>query len=505
METSSFSNKNKDKIKESSFKKESISINQEMKDSEFLLKELNNIPDNQYNCSECNLVPEILCLDYVNSMIEFKCPNHGNKIIEIGNYFKNESKYLNTNNKCELNNKCKIHSKNYNKYCKICKKYFCNEDKINCKHEINDIKKPEDKDIEKIKNKIDNLKKNIINEKYYIKILNTLIKSYEKHPSNYFYNINIYNVTQKIKDLDYIDSKLLLEKINEFYNLKPDIELKKNQLKIKLNGKEFELHFINNLYFNLLSNIEFSNLEELNLSHNCISDITPLSLLNSDKIKSIDLSFNKINSIPMMKDKNNIKYNCKQEIENLKKINRKLKSELENIKKDYEEKIKLLTSQINDANNLIINLKNKQNNNENIIQYNSNNNFGNNNFFQNYMQFPSITNIKVINNQIFLGLDMNQTFNSINNNNQNDLIIIFRCSSGIEIKINANPNMSVFELLNLFFHKTNLLEENKNKIFFLFQGSLLNYKDKINILKAKLFNESVITVIDTNNLVKPIN
>ena len=29
------------------------------------------------------------------------------------------------------------------------------------------------------------------------------------------------------------------------------------------------------------------------------------------------------------------------------------------------------------------------------------------------MQFPSITNIKVINNQIFLGLDMNQTFNPI--------------------------------------------------------------------------------------------
>jgi len=74
-------------------------------------------------------------------------------------------------------------------------KYFCNEDKINCKHEINDIKKPEDKDIEKIKNKIDNLKKNIINEKYYIKLLNTLIISYEKHPSNYFYSINIYNVT----------------------------------------------------------------------------------------------------------------------------------------------------------------------------------------------------------------------------------------------------------------------------------------------------------------------
>jgi len=74
-----------------------------MKDSEFLIKEL-NIPNNQYNCTECNLVPEILCLDYAHGMIEFKCPNHGNKIIGIGDYFKNESKYLNTNNKCELNN-----------------------------------------------------------------------------------------------------------------------------------------------------------------------------------------------------------------------------------------------------------------------------------------------------------------------------------------------------------------------------------------------------------------
>jgi len=254
-------------------------------------------------------------------------------------------------------------------------------------------------------------------------------------------------------------------------------------------------------------------LEVLNLSNNYLSDITPLSSLNYDKLKPINLSFNKINNIKYMKEdisfsdnKNNIKCNCKQEIENFKKVNQKLKSELENIKKDYEEKIKLLTSQINDANNLIISLKRKHNNNENIIQNNSNNNFGNNNNnFQNFMQFPSITNIKVINNQIFLGIIMNPEFNPINNTNQNDLILIFRCSSGIEIKINANPNMSVLDLLNLFFHKTNLLEENKNKIFFLFQGSLLNFKDKINIIKAKLFNGSVIAVINTNNLVKPIN
>ena len=344
---------------ECSFKIESTSINHEINALDAWIKELNNIPNDQYNCTECNLVPEILALDFHKGMIEFECPNHGHKTIEIDDYFKNESKYLYINYECtnhknqknsfndilnyclkcskyycficsekhdpghkeycikvnELNNKCKIHCKNYHKYCKICKNHICNEDKINCQHEIKDIKKSNDKDIEKIKNKIAHLKKNIVNENYYIKLLNTLIISYERHPSNYFHNINISNVTQKINDFKYIDSEFLLEKINNLEkrlkSLNFDIEFNPNQLKVNLNGKtfkEFDLNFLDNLDYNLLSEIKFTNLEEINLSNNKIEKIEPLKNLESPKLKKIDLSHNKIKDIIPFKEvlKNNL-------------------------------------------------------------------------------------------------------------------------------------------------------------------------------------------------------
>ena len=166
------------KVNESSFKIESTSINDEINALDPFIKELNNIPNDQYNCIECNLVPEILDINYNKGIIKFECPNHGHKTIEIKDYFKNESKYLYNNYKCncnvnqkshpknnyilnycllcqqyfclicsekhdpghkknfikanELNNKCKIHLENYNKYCMICKKHICNEDKMNC-------------------------------------------------------------------------------------------------------------------------------------------------------------------------------------------------------------------------------------------------------------------------------------------------------------------------------------------------------------------------------------
>ena len=114
--------------------------------------------------------------------------------------------------------------------------------------------------------------------------------------------------------------------------------------------------------------------------------------------------------------------------------------------------------------------------------------------------------MRMINNQIFFALNMNQ-INPINNSNQNELIIIFRSSSGIEIKINANPNMSVQQLLNLFFTKTNLKDdpEKQKEIYFLYRANYLRFNDNNNILRANLFNGCVITVIDVNSFIQPIN
>ena len=63
-----------------------------------------------------------------------------------------------------------------------------------------------------------------------------------------------------------------------------------NELKLDLNNKNIE-----DIEFNLLSSIEFKNLEEINLSHNNITDIKPL--LKFKTLKKVDLSFNKINDI----------------------------------------------------------------------------------------------------------------------------------------------------------------------------------------------------------------
>ena len=96
----------------------------------------------------------------------------------------------------ELNNKCKNHLKDYKKYCIICKKHFC-EDDIGCEHEneMEEIKMPQDNDKKKIKDYIEKLKIEKENDEYIIKLLETMIETAEKHPSNYFNNINIKNVS----------------------------------------------------------------------------------------------------------------------------------------------------------------------------------------------------------------------------------------------------------------------------------------------------------------------
>ena len=82
------------------------------------------------------------------------------------------------------------------------------------------------------------------------------------------------------------------QKILDFLNVKLDLKLKGNEIKLELNNKN-----IGNIELNLLSSINFNNLEELNLSHNNITNIDSLIDFNFKKLKKIDLSFNKINKI----------------------------------------------------------------------------------------------------------------------------------------------------------------------------------------------------------------
>ena len=84
-----------------------------------------------------------------------------------------------------------------------------------------------------------------------------------------------------------------LEKaILSFLNAKLDIKLTGKEIKIDLNNKN-----INNMTLKLLSSIEFKNLEEFDLSHNDISDVNLLKDFIFNKLKKLNLSFNKLSPL----------------------------------------------------------------------------------------------------------------------------------------------------------------------------------------------------------------
>ena len=104
-------------------------------------------------------------------------------------------------------------------------------------------------------------------------------------------------------ELIYKQNKLQ-QKILFYFNNKLNIELTGKEIKLDLNNKN-----IGNIELNLLSGVDFKNIEEINLSHNNISDIEPLK--NFKNLKKVDLSFNKINNINGLKSIS--KYNNKIE------------------------------------------------------------------------------------------------------------------------------------------------------------------------------------------------
>jgi surface protein len=97
----------------------------------------------------------------------------------------------------------------------------------------------------------------------------------------------------------FIKFQNLEKKLLAILNLKLEVKLSDKEIKLDLNNKN-----IGNIEFGLLRGINFKNLEELDLSHNNISDITLLKDFNLNKLKKIDLSPNNIEQIEDIKFKN---------------------------------------------------------------------------------------------------------------------------------------------------------------------------------------------------------
>ena len=109
---------------------------------------------------------------------------------------------------------------------------------------------------------------------------------------------------------------LLQKKILNFMNITLNINLTGNETKLDLSYKN-----IDDKTLNLFTGLKLENIEELNLSHNNISNVKILKNLNLKKIKKLELSFNKINKIKdPVKNINKIINNKKIEI-NLDKNN----------------------------------------------------------------------------------------------------------------------------------------------------------------------------------------
>ena len=349
-------------------------------------QEIENIPNDQYVCTKCDSIPEIISIDYNKGIIEFKCKTHDTQEVNMREYFEQESKFLYYNVRCdedktkmqkeylsyifnhfidtkrnlcencskgeksmsikinEINNICPNHIKKYIKYCQKCNIHFCSQDDITCRHIIEEIKSPENKEIDIIKKKIQML----INYKemidYQIKFLNTLLMAYEKHPSNYYNSINITNVAKDLVNQDDTkfynqienntndeifnknDREKLLSKIKDLesvilneLNSKLEVNLTGKELEINLNGKKVE-----NLDLELLCAIHYNNLEIMDLSNNNISNLEKIIKLNSPNLQTLILKNNKIISIEPLKNikSSNLKnmdlsYN---EIQNIKPI-----------------------------------------------------------------------------------------------------------------------------------------------------------------------------------------
>ena len=85
---------------------------------------------------------------------------------------------------------------------------------------------------------------------------------------------------------------LLEEKIIKYINIELNINITGNEQKLDLSYKKIDDNTLN-----LITGIQFKNLEELDLNHNNIIDAKIIKNLNLKKLKKLDLSFNKINKI----------------------------------------------------------------------------------------------------------------------------------------------------------------------------------------------------------------
>ena len=375
--------------------------------------EIFSIPDNQYTCPDCALIPQFVTMDYDLNEVHFKCKVHGLKKLPLKTYFINESKFLyfncicakcntpqkkfnlmnekerdqNTFSYCyeckktfcpncskdhkhkkqlilvsKLNNKCNQHFDEapFTTYCVTCHDHVCahDDEEKHKEHYIEYIEKnhPSDDDINYILNKNNFIKQNIKLLDYIYKINNTILQTYYTSPNNYFYNANVINLKKSLEDNFSKFEELLKNLFDKLNNaLRDNLRIINNRFNIKLSGNENKLDLsrkdITENEIELLVPIQFEDLHELNLSNNNITHIQVFENLHMPNLKILNLSYNKI-----------------ENLSNLKSLSLKFhKLEILNLKSNFITDISILNEiditnikEKNDEENNDINFKSKQ-------------------------------------------------------------------------------------------------------------------------------------------------
>ena len=308
---------------------------------------IRSIPNDQYTCSECPMVPEILNIYYNTNEIEFCCQAHGIKKLSLRDYFLSENKFIYNNIECQICHKKKLNQKSY-KYCYHCNKNLCFDCSIRHNNHIdlinfNDVNnkcvehkgdcefliycftckknicskisetehkehkkdviskfRPDKNDLDIIKNNINIYQKDLELLECLIKINKTLVETFELHPNNYYHNINLTNLYKSLLNSnydDYFNSRTKNREIIKEFNDKYDKKISGYEKILNLNN----LNLGNDGLICLRKN-NFENLESLNLENNDINDIACFSKWKLKRLKELNLSKNDIKDIGIIKE-----------------------------------------------------------------------------------------------------------------------------------------------------------------------------------------------------------
>ena len=323
------------------------------------------------------------------------------------------------------------------------------------------------KDIKKIKNLIIN-DNNKLNPTKKIQKLSD--NQYNPENNKFFTCSKCYKHSNNNRKNE-IKEKLLnrIEKLEniilEYFNINLSMNLTGKEKKINLSNKN-----IGNIELNLLNGVDFKNLEEIDLSHNEITDVKPINSFK--KVKKLDLSFNKINDIQALEnnkqlEKINLSNNEIKDVEIFKK------NIFPNIVEINLDNNNIIKKEIEEIKNIV---KNNMNNKQNMGQINSNM----------FNQNKTEQNLQMnMNNQIIMDMNNMMNINNMNminmmNMNMNNMMDMNNMKMNNMMDMNNkmmnNPYwiFTYYNMIQKMRDKNNMMNPNLNNIFNQFNNLIRN-------------------------------